>query len=383
MSLDFIAYPLGKFLLFIYNIAFQNYGLAIIIFTIIVRLAMLPLTLKQYRSSAKMQELQPLINDIQRKYKNDREKMNEELMKLYQEHNYNPAGGCLPMFLQFPIIITLYWVIVQPLKFMLNKSADAINKIVEAAAKGVAALEAAAGTAGAVPRTVEEIIRSWGNHKEIRAMNFFNEHQELLSEVSGCLDKSELIDFKSFLGLHLGETATYNFSKIVAQPEVYVPLLILVILATATTYFSGRLAMPKTSDSSDKAAGCTSNSMVLMGPVMTLMFSFQMPAGIILYWMSGYVVAIIQQLYINKYVLKKKDKPSENAVDAKSADNADNKDKTLKAGEETDAGEPVATDKNESAGKPEKGAGTAKPRQGKAKEGGQKKGKKKKGGKKK
>lgn len=96
MSFDFLAYPLGKFLKFIYDIAFENYGLAIIIFTFIVRLALLPLTIKQHKSTMKMQEIQPLINDIQKKYKDDREAMNQELMKLYQEHNYNPAGGCLP-----------------------------------------------------------------------------------------------------------------------------------------------------------------------------------------------------------------------------------------------------------------------------------------------
>ena len=115
---DFLAYPLGKFLKFIYDIAFENYGLAIIIFTFIVRLAMLPLTVKQHKSSMKMQEIQPLVDDIRRKYKDDREAMNQELMKLYQEHNYNPAGGCLPMLIQMPLLLTLYWVIIQPLKFM-------------------------------------------------------------------------------------------------------------------------------------------------------------------------------------------------------------------------------------------------------------------------
>ena len=139
-------------------------------------------------------------------------------------------------------------------------------------------MEAAAGTAaGTVARTFEEIIKSWGTHKEIQAMNFFNEHQEALSQVSGYLDKSELIDFSNFLGLHLGETATYNFSKIAAQPGVYIPLLILVIIATVTTYFSGKLAMPKPSGTGDKQWA----AQIIrwwVGPVMTLMFSFQMPA---------------------------------------------------------------------------------------------------------
>lgn len=379
MNFDFIAYPLGKFLLFIYNIAFQNYGLAIIIFTIIVRLALLPLTIKQYKSTSKMQEIQPLINDIQKRYKDDREKMNQELMKLYQEHDYNPAGGCLPLLIQFPIIITLYWVIVQPLKFMLGKSVETINKIVETAAKGVAALEAAAGSTGTVARGFEEIMKSWGSHREIQAMNFFNEHQEALSQVSGYLDKSELIDFSSFLGVHLGKIATYNPGKILAQPGVYIPLLILVIFATVTTYFSAKLTMPKTNkDSGNTAAGCSNNSMMFVGPVMTLMFSFQLPAGVILYWTSGYVVGIIQQLIVNKYVLNKKGKPAGNAVEAGKPDSEAG---ALKEGD--DAGESALLNTVENEDKSESEDAAEKPVQGKAKDGGYKGGNKKKGGKKK
>ena len=84
MNLDFIAYPLGRFLYFIYNtIAFGNYGLALILFTVIVRLALLPLTIKQYKSTAKMQQIQPKIQEIQKRYKNDKEKLNTELMRVY------------------------------------------------------------------------------------------------------------------------------------------------------------------------------------------------------------------------------------------------------------------------------------------------------------
>jgi YidC/Oxa1 family membrane protein insertase len=119
--LDFIALPLGQFLHFIYNfIAFKNYGLAIILFTIFVKLAILPLAVKQYRSMAKMQEVQPHLQEIQRKYKNDKEKLNQETLKIYQEYKVNPAGGCLPLLIQMPIIISLYWVIQKPLTYMLG-----------------------------------------------------------------------------------------------------------------------------------------------------------------------------------------------------------------------------------------------------------------------
>jgi len=304
MSWDLIAGPLGHFLVFIYNIAFHNYGLAIIIFTLIVRLALMPLTFKQYQSSAKMQKLQPQMEEIKKRYKDDKEKLNQEMMKLYQENNYNPASGCLPMLVQLPIIMSLYWVIIQPLKFMLDKSTDAINKIVEVAASGLG-------------KTVQQL----GIQKELLAMSYFSDHQDKLPLVSQYLSKSELIDFNSFLGLHLGETASYQPEKLFGpQAGIFIPLFILVILATIATYFSSKLAMPNmnnNTNSKSNAMGCTNNSMLLMGPVMTLMFSFTLPAGVILYWMAGYVVAIFQQLYVNKHILKKNQKPDQAAIEGK------------------------------------------------------------------
>ena len=314
--LDPIAKPLGIFLKFIYDtLAFHNYGLAIIIFTLIVRLALLPLTLKQYKSSAKMQELQPIISDIQKRYKDDKEKLNQEMMKVYQEHNYNPAGGCLPLLLQFPILITLYWVIVQPIKFMLRKPEEIINKLVEIARTGLG-------------KTAQQMM---GTNKELTTLNYFNKNPEALSQTQGMLEKSELIDFNNFLGLHLGETARYNPTDLFGpEAHIYLPLFILVILATATTFISSKLTMMKPQNNNNNSqqggmAGSMSNSMLYIGPLMTLMFSFQLPAGVILYWMAGYVVAIFQQLYVNKYVLKKHENKDQKVIGENKPKEANNK----------------------------------------------------------
>jgi YidC/Oxa1 family membrane protein insertase len=88
-----------------------NYGIAIILLTIVIRLALLPLTIKQTRSMAEMQQIQPLVKEIQRKHKGNRQKMNEELMAVYKEHRVNPLGGCFPLLLQFPFFIALYAVL--------------------------------------------------------------------------------------------------------------------------------------------------------------------------------------------------------------------------------------------------------------------------------
>jgi YidC/Oxa1 family membrane protein insertase len=106
---------LGAILAFFYGVV-PSYGVAIILLTVVVRLALFPLTAKQARSMLKMQQAQPEIKRLQAKYKNDRQKMNEELMRFYKENQINPFGGCLPLILQMPIFIALFSVLRSPHK---------------------------------------------------------------------------------------------------------------------------------------------------------------------------------------------------------------------------------------------------------------------------
>ncbi len=272
--LDFIAKPLGQFLYWIYStVAFENYGLAIIIFTIIVRAAMVPLTLKQYKSTAEMQKIQPLLEEIKRKYANDKEKLNEEMMKLYQEHKINPAGGCLPLLIQMPILLSLWQVITKPLKFMLGFSAEQLTKLATEAnvlKHPYAEID-----------TITYFIKN-GKGSEVGNLNMF---------------------FPSHGGINLGSIPTYHFDQLAADP-MKIWLLVLVVLAVGTTFLTARMSMPKTTD---KATNPMGNTMLYISPLMTLIFSFQFPAGLALYWIAGNIFAIGQQYYVNKYVLKKKE----------------------------------------------------------------------------
>ena len=112
-----IAKPIGYLLMWIYNIV-GNYGIALIILTFIVKLVLYPLYAKQIKSSADMQEMSEKSQEIQRRYANDREKMNEEMQKLYSEMGFNPMSGCLPMLIQFPIIMGLFALLRNPMKYM-------------------------------------------------------------------------------------------------------------------------------------------------------------------------------------------------------------------------------------------------------------------------
>ncbi len=109
---DLILNPFITLLTLLYSILGQNVVLSIVVFTVLVRLAILPLTAQQQRSSKRMQQLQPELKKLQEKHKNDREKLAAEQMALYKEHGVNPFGGCLPLLIQFPILIGLYQAII-------------------------------------------------------------------------------------------------------------------------------------------------------------------------------------------------------------------------------------------------------------------------------
>ncbi len=119
--LQFIAKPLGLLLTGIYGIV-NNYGISLIILTVIVRVCMIPLYAKQLRTSAAMAEMQPKMQEIQRRYANDMELMQQKLSELYREENYNPMSGCLPMIIQMPIIMGLFALLRNPMMYLTDES---------------------------------------------------------------------------------------------------------------------------------------------------------------------------------------------------------------------------------------------------------------------
>lgn len=283
--LDILALSMGKFLLFIYNnMSFFSYGLAIIIFTFFIRLLLLPLMVKQYKSMAKMQEIQPQMQELQKRYKNDKEKLNQEMVKLYQENNANPAGGCLPLLVQMPILFALYWVISQPMKFMMGKD----------------------------PAIIQELINTVPADHQVMGMpdlsivNYYGNNPDLLSNVSGMLDKSDLLNMH-FLGLNLGLMPSWHMEKILGSGQ-YAGLLLIPILAAVTTFLSVKYSSMQNKPSADNPmAASMTNSMTTVMPFMTAFFAFSVPAGLGLYWIIGNVIQIFQQMYMNKYIIKKKE----------------------------------------------------------------------------
>ena len=312
--LNFLMKPLGQFLYFIYEtVAFKNYGWTIIIFTVIVKMALLPLTYKQQKSSLEMQKIQPHIQEINERYKNDKAKLSTETMALYKEHNVNPIGSCLPMLFQFPILIALYQVISRPLTFLLsidNAKVTTITNIVKEKIPNLGSYQ----EVGVIKNITEGIVQT------------INTSFPTIGTLIG-----QLKDGMNFYGLKLYEVPTTDINIIKANLGLYIPLIALIIVATIITFISSKLSMVsmtkrnnhhKTADSNkleleknsklkvnnksnnvpEKSSqmAMTNNMMLYLGPIMTLFISFSVPAGVTLYWAVGYVIMIIQQLIMNK-----------------------------------------------------------------------------------
>lgn len=301
---------LGQVFYFLYNsIGFHNFGLTIIFFTLIIKLALMPLTIKSQKSTQEMNAIQPEVKKIQEKYKNDKEKQNAEIQKLYKENNVSCVGGCLPMLFQFPILIALYSVLRRPLSLVVGKSTDALIALANRLPEDLKGLIVYTGNA---PDTFDKISQI----NELKLIDFLSNNP---SYMDGTVTSADLINL-NFLGLDLGKVPQWQIWNIPKEElGIYLPLLILPVIALIMTIISQRLMTPPKKEEPKKAnkpeeknpaAGMT-NAMKYMIPGMTVYFSFILPASMALYWICTYAFQIFQTLIMNQM---KKKKEEENAL---------------------------------------------------------------------
>ncbi len=290
---DFIAYPIGHFLRFIYEVlSFKNYGIAIILLTVIIRTLLLPLYIKQYRSTSKMGEIQPKMKKLQEKYKNDNEKLNQHMMELYRENNINPAGGCLPLLLQIPILFSLYYVISQPLRYMFGMNSSIIDKLFN---------------------TIPHNMVTVKNMHDLSIINYYSNNMDKLPLVNSMLNRNELLNM-NFWGINLGYIPTFNFHSMNAHGMT---LMIIPILAVITTYISAKYSSQDMPASENKMQDFLQKNMLLLSPIMTGFISFQVPAGMGLYWIISNIYQIFQQMFMNKFIIKKEANATTKPVNSK------------------------------------------------------------------
>lgn len=315
--LSAIGLLFGKLMYIIYNsIGFEHYALSLLLFTIVYKVILLPLSIKQIRSTQKMQEIQPELARIQERYKNDKEKLNEETMKFYQEKKYNPSAGCLPMLIQLPILLALFYVIRMPMSYMLDIPAKAVGQMtIESVDKnylpyGNVGEEAYNEVRNDPTETYKKFIAK-DYYFEIKLFDIIDNHPEIVetNQYLSVEQKTVLkkFDLKMFNFFNLGVPPTYKINEIAADPANKIPALIMLILAVTTTFFTTKLSMPAQTDSKGKAAG-PGNSMMWISPLMTLWIGLTTPSGLSFYWTINNVLSFIQQKGLNHFTKSDKSK---------------------------------------------------------------------------
>lgn len=294
---EFLIYrPLGWIINLIYSLV-QNYGWAIIIFTVIIKLILLPLNIKSQKAMKKQQKIQPILLELQKKYANDQQKLQAETMKLYKENDISLMGGCLPLLIQFPILIGLYRVIQSPIKYIMGVDFND------------------AGVLETVTKVYETMKESFpemlGKLTNLDAVQIAKHYQMQLSNWS---EKTGIggwgMDF-DFLGLDLSRNPSEALSPLLSGnfSDMSTVLLVLIpLIAMFTTWFSTWHAqhMNKQPNADDSAAQMTKSMNTVM-PIMTGVFAFTLPAGLGIYWIAGNIFQIAQQYFLNMYFKTKED----------------------------------------------------------------------------
>ena len=254
---------IGWLLAWLYDLT-GSFGFAIIILTIVFRIVLLPLGIKQIKSMQAMQALQPKIKEIQKKYKGNKQKVQEQTMKLYQEYGVNPLGGCLPLLLQFPILIAMYSVIRAPVPLPPDPDNPGVVTYKDNHLPEDSALFA-------------DITAHEGKGQQFLFMNLQCSPQ----------NAGKTVDVKDTAGNSTGDTLDCGDGI----PD-RIPYYALLILMIGTTFYSSR-QMQKATPAS--AQNPQTQIITKVMPLMFGIFGFAFPAGLILYWTVSNLFQIGQQ----------------------------------------------------------------------------------------
>jgi YidC/Oxa1 family membrane protein insertase len=292
---DVFFLPLFNLLVFFYDILFSDFALAIIVFTILIRTLLAPLFVRQIRSQKEMQRMQPLIKEVQRKHKGNRAKISEETMALYKEHGVNPAGGCLPVVLQLPILWALYQALyrVNPITL----SPDQVSS------PEFAQLREALPTITQVAPTQFTAPISGACNLPAFDSGPYTHFLPLNCQLVNGLDLSQPINtvvswlFNPFTGVHLDlGRVDHAFSIVLGSPETGFAISFLAILAAAVQFVQVKMSTPPRNavDPTSAATG----TMAYLFPLMTVFWGGIFPSGLILYWIVYTAYLIVQQFLI-------------------------------------------------------------------------------------
>lgn len=268
---DFFANIFGYVLNFIYNFV-GNYGLALIIFTVLLKLAMLPMSIKQQKTLKKNTKIQAEVKVLQDKYANDPVRLNQEMMDLYKSENMSPFSGCLGSILQLIIILSIFFLVSRPLTFMLHVDSEVVDGYV---------------------KEIQEQKNEKASYQEIAVIR-----------EKGAEDERVRINM-NFLGLDLSQVPSQNYSdwKVFIIPVLYVITSIASMKLTTSMQNANKDKEEKPADKGDEEEDTMAEmnkTMNYMMPFMSVSIALIAPLGLALYWFVNNLIMIVERLVINK-----------------------------------------------------------------------------------
>ena len=273
--INFISSVLGSVIRVIYNLVGQNYLISLLIFTVLTKLLLFPLMLKQLKSTEGIQRIAPEDKKLREKYKDDPQKLNQEITKLYAENKISPMAGCLLPIIQIPIIIAMFYVVKQPLTYIAQMDQTTMNTY----------------TAQYLNVEPDQVTDKIAKQYEINIAKEYN-----------------LMDLSITSKISLGDTPKDAFSKDetkrVSKWTLVIPVLSLLFSYLSnfiTTWLAKRNNTAKNL-SEDQAE--MQKSMNVMMPILSAYISFAWPLALGVYWLFGSILGIGQQFLIDKLMAK-------------------------------------------------------------------------------
>ena len=278
-----IGYPLGLLMYLIYKVV-KNYGVALIIFTLIAKLIISPFSVNQQKTSAKQRAVAPKLEKLKKSFANNPQRLQEEQMKLYQEHNINPMAGCLPLILQFAILYGILDVVYRPLTHILRISKDTLKNAQEI-------LSSYLQTQGITEKYMS-------SRPELIIMQYAKNNPEIFSGIDGFAQQIQGFNNSLFGLIDLGVTPTIH-------PEVWnASAVALLMIPIASGVFQLILTIytqiRQKRDNPEAAQMMGGMNVILYAmPLFSVWIAFGFPAGVGFYWTLSSVFSLIQTIILN------------------------------------------------------------------------------------
>ena len=305
----YICVPFAWLVRLFYNLT-GSYGVALILFTLVIKLILLPFQMKSKKSMLRMNRLSGQMKDIQKRYANNQMKMNEEMQKLYAEEGINPMSGCLWSFIPLPILIALYSIIRQPITHFMMLKKDALEGLIQAATTAgvnMSNIVMMKDGVAAVGKDGFTQLASYGQINLVKAV------QELgLATPDGWFN----VNYK-FIGLDLTATP-WEYIKNFSFTWAIIGVVLIPILAGLSQFILSKITM-KSQPQAD-ATAASMKSMMYMMPLMSVYIAFIMPAALGVYWIAQSVFSLIQEVVLNKTLNAKLEAEEEARFQARQAD---------------------------------------------------------------